>query len=110
MLSHITKTIAIRRATLKDYKGTKNLNLGRNSSYEVSPDCPGAEELRDWAEGLTRGPGLWTLHTGSDQSNSGASFPVYSIQDIKDLLAQDNSEKKFTVYGFPIKVFITLTK
>ena len=106
--NHNGKTIAIRRATLKDYKGTKNLNLGRNSSYEVSPDCPGAEELRDWAEGLTRDPGLGTLHTGSDQNNSGASCPVYTIQDIKDLLAQDNSEKKFTVYGFPIKVFITL--
>ena len=92
--------MALRKGVVKEFKGAKNLSMSKNGSWEISPDCAGAEELRRWSEGLSERPGA----SGGQHTRQGSSDSVSSIQEIKDLLAQDNSEKKFTVYGCPIKV------
>jgi len=89
--------MALRKGVVKEFRGVKNLSLSKNSSYEMSPNCAEAEELRRWSEGLTERPRC-------GESSGGPSDPVCSIQEIKDLLAGDSSEKKFTVYGIPIKI------
>ena len=98
------KVIALRRSVVKEFNGRRSLSIGRQSSYEMSPSCAGAEDLRRWAEGSSALPG--SLSVNNDQINPGGTNPVSSIQDIKDALAEDQSEKRFTVYGISIKVII----
>ena len=98
------KVIALRRSVVKEFNGRRSLSIGRQSSYEMSPSCAGAEDLRRWAEGSSALPG--SLSVNNNQINPGGTNPVSSIQDIKDALAEDQSEKRFTVYGISIKVHI----
>ena len=98
------KVIALRRSVVKEFNGRRSLSIGRQSSYEMSPSCAGAEDLKLWAEGSSALPG--SLSVNNNQINPGGTNPVSSIQDIKDALAEDQSEKRFTVYGISIKVHI----
>ena len=98
------QVIALRRCVVKEFNGRRNLALGSSGSYDISPSCPGAEELKRWAEGLTAVSGPLGQPANNNQVNSGGTNPVSSIQEIKDALAEDQSEKRFTVYGISIKV------
>ena len=103
------KVIALRRCVVKEFNGRRNLSIGSSSaSYEMSPSCPGAEDLKRWAEGLTAGPGALGQPQPQPGNNNqpGGTNPVSSIQEIKDALAEDQSEKRFTVYGISLKVGI----
>ena len=98
------QVIALRRCVVKEFNGRRNLALGSSGSYDISPSCPGAEELKRWAEGLTAVSGPLGQPSNNNQVNSGGTNPVSTIQEIKDALAEDQSEKRFTVYGISIKV------
>ena len=99
------KVIALRRSVVKEFNGRKNLSLGSSGSYEMSASCPGAAELQRWADSFTAEPSESLGQPANmNQSNSGGTQPTSSIQEIKDALAEDQSEKRFTVYGISIKV------
>ena len=101
--SHQDKIIAIKKANLKEFNGVKNLNYPRGGSLEVSPSCPELPDLEFWVAGMRDAIDIVTPGPGT-LSGSAPGGPVVTIQEIKDAMAEDRSEKKFTITGYPIKV------
>ena len=101
--SHQDKIIAIKKANLKEFNGVKNLNYPRGSSLEVSPPCPELSVLEFWVKGMRDAIDIVTPGQGPS-SGSAPGGPVATIQEIKDAMAEDRAEKKFTISGYPIKV------
>ena len=101
--SHQDKIIAIKKANLKEFNGVKNLNYPRGSSLEVSPPCPELSVLEFWVKGMREAIDIVTPGQGPS-SGTAPGGPVATIQEIKDAMAEDRAEKKFTISGYPIKV------
>jgi len=94
--------IAIKGAKLAEYNGTKNISLGfGHGAFEVAPELPEVEELEEWARGLRGVVG----HSGTQLSQGNRVAGEWStLQEIKELLAENRSEKRFTVLACPIKI------
>jgi len=93
--------IAIKGAKLAEYNGVKNISLGYSGTYEVSPPVPEAEELESWASGLRGVVGM----PASQGSQGGIVAGQWStLQEIKDMMAENRTEKKFAIVASPIKV------
>ena len=101
--SHQDKIIAIKKANLKEFNGVKNLNYPRGSSLEVSPPCPELSVLEFWVKGMRDAIDIVTPGQGPSPGTAPGG-PVATIQEIKDAMAEDRAEKKFTISGYPIKV------
>ena len=101
--SHQDKIVAIKKAQLKEFNGAKNLALPRGGTIEVSPLCPQLADLELWVTGMRGAIELVTPVMGP-LSGSAPGGPVATIQEIKDAMAEDRAEKKFTITGYPIKV------
>ena len=97
------KIIAIKKANLKEFNGVKNLNYPRGGSMEVSPSCHELPDLEFWVAGMRDAIDLVTPGSGT-LSGSVPGGPAVTIQEIKDAMAEDRAEKKFTITGYPIKV------
>jgi len=93
--------IAVKGAKVNEFNGTKNISLGFSGAFEVAPDIPEVAELEDWASGL-RG----VVSQSSTQSTQGnrVAGEWSTLQEIKELLAENRTEKRFTVLGYPIKI------
>jgi len=93
--------IALKGAKVAEFNGVKNISLGFSGTYEVAPDLPETAEMEEWASGLRGVVGL----PGSQASQGGRVAGDWStLQEIKDMLAENRTEKKFTVLACPIKV------
>ena len=101
--SHQDKIIAIKHANLKEFNGVKNLNYPRGASLEVSPSCPELADLEFWVTGMRDAIDIVTPGAGPGAGLE-AGGSVATIQEIKDAMAEDRAEKKFTVSGYAIKV------
>ena len=101
--SHQDKIVAIKKAQLKEFNGVKNLAYPRGGSMELSPLCPQLPDLELWVTGMREACELVTPVMGP-LSGSAPGGPVATIQEIKDAMAEDRAEKKFTITGYPIKV------
>eukprot|EP00092_Neocalanus_flemingeri_P013818 GFUD01014906.1.p1 GENE.GFUD01014906.1~~GFUD01014906.1.p1 ORF type:complete len:664 (+),score=220.39 GFUD01014906.1:118-2109(+) len=98
--NHLDAIIAIKGAKVAEFNGNKNISLGFSGTFEVAPEVPEAEELEEWASGL-RGHAM----IPSQSSQGGRVAGEWStLQEIKELLAENRTEKKFTVLACPIKV------
>ena len=95
------KIIAIRKATVKEFNGVKNLNFSRGASYEEAPPCPELAELERWVKGARAAAREVVPSPGQAAPASG---PLTTIQEIKDAMAEDKAEKKFVIAAFPVKV------
>jgi len=93
--------IAIKGAKLNEFNGTKNLSLGFSGAYEVAPELPEVAELEDWASGLR---GIVSQSSTQASQVNRVAGEWSTLQEIKELLAENRSEKKFTVLACPIKI------
>jgi len=93
--------IAIKGAKVHEFNGTKNISLGFSGTFEIAPELPEVAELEEWASGL-RG----VLSQGASQLSQGnrVAGEWSTLQEIKEMLAENRSEKKFTVLACPIKI------
>jgi len=93
--------IAIKGAKVAEFNGVKNISLGFSGTYEASPSVPEAEELEAWASELRGVVGMPASQCSQGGRVAGQSS---TLQEIKDMLAENRTEKKFTVLASPIKV------
>jgi len=93
--------IAIKGAKINEFNGIKNISLGFSGTYEVAPKLPEVEELEAWASGLR---GVVSQTSTQNTQGTRVAGEWSTLQEIKELLAENRSEKKFTVFACPIKI------
>jgi len=94
--------LAVKGAKLTEYNGVKNLSLGFSGSYEIAPpDMQEVEDLEEWASGIRGVIGTPSSQISQERRNTGEWS---TLQEIKELLADNRSEKKFKVIARPIKI------
>ena len=101
--SDADKIIAFRKLALKEFNGVKNLSYGKSSSHEVDPsDLPEFADFETWVTQAR----VTNLQINPNQGAGGGDNdgPITCIQEIKDMLAEDRNEKKFTIVGYPVLV------
>jgi len=101
--SDADKIIAFRKLALKEFNGVKNLSYGKSSSHEVDPsDLPEFADFETWVTQAR----VTNLQINPNQGAGGGDNdgPITCIQEIKDMLAEDRNEKKFTIVGYPVLI------
>ena len=95
------KILAVRGARFNEFQGRKTLNLGFTGFYSVQPQVACVDELELWAAGL-RGSGLPS--SLSDNKKEGTDGQYITIREIKEQLAQNRTQSKFSIAATPIKI------
>ena len=98
------KIIAVRKARVKEFNGAKNISGG---TIDVSPTCSEVADLDYWVSGMRDAINIIApsqSQVPGTQSGLGVGVSV-TIQEIKDAMAEDRSEKKFNITGYIVKVW-----
>jgi len=98
--------IALKGAQVKEFNGQKSISIGFSGSYEVSPNIPEVVELEKWADSLRGINSQMPSSQLSQATGSSVQGEWSTIQEIKELLAVNRLEKKFTFIARVIKIKI----
>ena len=87
--------LVLQAASVKEYRGVKNLSLGRGGSYQLEPDCEGVAELTEWG-GQQAGAGAGPL----DQ----AAGELTTLEELRQAVERDRMERRVTLLASPTRL------